>query len=111
MYTGNTEAALVGDWFQTVYPCVYREHNFHHKINDRLVGLSLCIQGTRTVCPHVRHRSAVYPCVYREHAFQLIIIFLCFGLSLCIQGTLIITYCLLIKIGGCKILPTFLLLF
>ena len=47
VYTGNTPPATRAVVLETVYPCVYREHNIVRSFADCLSGLSLCIQGTR----------------------------------------------------------------
>ena len=87
VYTGNT---LSNDWIiwgGTVYPCVYREHVFIFIPMPLLPGLSLCIQGTLITAS-------------RSNRFQRFI-------PVYTGNTLIITYCLLNKIGACKILPAF----
>ena len=87
VYTGNTCCFQLINAGLPVYPCVYREHN---KQQDKWFienGLSLCVQGTRSmnqgvvfevrfipVCTGntylwfvICRVRAVYPCVYREH--------------------------------------------
>ena len=107
MYTGNTNSLSAKKSSKSVYPCVYREHQFKPQWRQLMRGLSLCIQGTQpagwfhhpchrfipvytgntrsascTICP-----SKVYPCVYREHIVPLSSSDFKAGLSLCIQGT------------------------
>ena len=50
-----------------LYPCVYREHRPTETRMRIIVGLSLCIQGTRFLETSNVDCVAVYPCVYREH--------------------------------------------
>ena len=91
-----------------VYPCAYREHLNCLSIYVRIIGLSLCIQGTsrlsewnhlhwRFIPVHTGNISvilvhipviSVYPCAYREHKAVLNNEKQTYGLSLCIQGTL-----------------------
>ena len=46
MYTGNTIGYVMFSTVCPVYPCVYREHYFVDHRVFRILGLSLCIQGT-----------------------------------------------------------------
>ena len=85
--TGNTRIFQLGIFFTTVYPCVYREHIPNLVIGVQLCGLSLCVQGTQNLRRFLIYDSRFIP--------------------VCTGNTLIITYCLLIKIGSCKILPNF----
>ena len=84
--TGNTKESA--DWASdlTVYPCAYREHLLPHLPSGKRLGLSLCIQGTRSVLHSLKLNerfipvytgnsscidrfsiiSPVYPCAYRE---------------------------------------------
>ena len=95
--------------------------------SNHLTGLSLCVQGTHCadtdpvnrsrfipVCTGntfflfaLCHMFPVYPCVYREHKFAESGKGVFGFIPVCTGNTLIITYCLLIKIGRCKILPNF----
>ena len=89
VYTGNMCCWLDSNPYRSVYPCVYREHQFYMMINLNFDGLSLCIQGTLLYIDRRSGITAVYPCVYREHIlFDFKIVF-SIGLSLCIQGTCI----------------------
>ena len=87
VYTGNILEPQPPPLSCPVYPCVYREHTVVDSVKAKLIGLSLCIQGTyinlltnvfetrfipvytgniywfNPVCTG----NAVYPCVYREH--------------------------------------------
>ena len=45
--TGNTQPSKIPIRFFAVYPCVYREHEFHQILSGKRSGLSLCVQGTR----------------------------------------------------------------
>ena len=87
VYTGNTAIFCRSTVAPPVYPCVYREHSKTDFIVFRFCGLSLCIQGTLSVCIRFNYKSRfipvytgntpisshslsgppVYPCVYREH--------------------------------------------
>ena len=72
----------------TVYPCVYREHQFRLDLFHRHprfipVYTGNILTGSMFDCAY-----AVYPCVYREHRNFVFIMHGSFGLSLCIQGTL-----------------------
>ena len=87
MYTGNTFNFLLTIAIESVYPCVYREHNEPQCKHANATGLSLCIQGTQRdykIYYRIKRfipvytgntqsglefdgRYAVYPCVYREH--------------------------------------------
>ena len=107
VYTGNTGSSNVNPCFISVYPCVYREHNFSIHNRNKTLGLSLCIQGTlpklnkpaelpRFIPVYTGNThlivlaaafNAVYPCVYREHIRFIDKIVTSTGLSLCIQGT------------------------
>ena len=107
VHTGNTVMPPVFKFFNSVYPCAYREHEVNNRGRKNANGLSLCIQGTpRTTFPfvspsrfipvHTGNTSAtkwnitdesVYPCAYREHCCPIIKINCSNGLSLCIQGT------------------------
>ena len=49
VYTGNTNNEPYIGKKTTVYPCVYREHRKKIKENKLKSGLSLCIQGTRSI--------------------------------------------------------------
>ena len=95
-------------FFNSVYPCVYREHIIRSGFRYNIIGLSLCIQGTcrpyqilglwRRFIPVYTGNissivgkfmpSPVYPCVYREHNRSYNADLINSGLSLCIQGTL-----------------------
>ena len=86
---------------------MYREHNQSVIFSCPLSGLSLCVQGTCSLCgqPVYRFRfipvhtgnmyflksnecdCAVYPCAYREHIIKWYKSEKHHGLSLCIQGT------------------------
>ena len=88
VYTGNTKYKVTSTEKETVYPCVYREHAVKFFLYSAILGLSLCIQGTRRFQDWVsaksrfipvytgntqlilfrKHTPTVYPCVYREHA-------------------------------------------
>ena len=46
VYTGNIQFLNWRDTAQTVYPCVYREHEHNIHTSFHHCGLSLCIQGT-----------------------------------------------------------------
>ena len=46
VYTGNTNAIFELFDEITVYPCVYREHQYQYNQIHLNIGLSLCIQGT-----------------------------------------------------------------
>ena len=109
MYTGNTLRLNPYLDYNSVYPCVYREHLGDINNWESWDGLSLCIQGTRSRTINLRHiirfipvytgntvsdaicasLSSVYPCVYREHSSHSIHYGINLGLSLCIQGTLL----------------------
>ena len=55
MCIGNTESNCRNSWNNTVYPCVYREHEQAFRKIKMNFGLSLCIQGTRkhaVLLPH-----------------------------------------------------------
>ena len=113
VYTGNTAVIFLILANSSVYPCVYREHNYFHIMHLLKPGLSLCIQGTQEVyslyapearfipvytgntnsCNPSSYDNAVYPCVYREHYYSLRQTSNKGGLSLCIQGTLIANIC------------------
>ena len=87
VYTGNIDSVKKFLVSAAVYPCVYREHLICVEVVTRLVGLSLCIQGTyqpatltgqgfRFIpvytgnianCFKLTYLGSVYPCVYREH--------------------------------------------
>ena len=107
MYIGNTcRTVQIGLAF-AVYPYVYREHCLMVTPYGILIGLSLCIQGTRRgqkflmdcrrfipmYIGNTRHhrmgtkKAPVYPYVYREHVLILNNLESRSGLSLCIQGT------------------------
>ena len=110
MYIGNTTLAVTFIKSAAVYPYVYREHHFMMNGGNILVGLSLCIQGTRcnrkfALVPNrfipmyigntIRELIAyltqpVYPYVYREHCLPRYKSGFGNGLSLCIQGTLLL---------------------
>ena len=89
MCIGNTSAFCKILALISVYPCAYREHFIFSSILVLVVGLSLCIQGTREI-KQTDYNSkrfipvhtgntfwllqdlvnyAVYPCAYREHTF------------------------------------------
>ena len=107
VYTGNTRIILAISARNSVYPCVYREHESIIKMRNARAGLSLCIQGTRAqFLPVLRYfrfipvytgntfafckilnLMSVYPCVYREHQLNIGWKYFLAGLSLCIQGT------------------------
>ena len=92
MYTGNTYLDWVSGYLSPVYPCVYREHKILILLIFGKRGLSLCIQGTRTmyIVDKLVNRfipvytgnttawieenkdPAVYPCVYREHDREIV---------------------------------------
>ena len=113
VYTGNTSCCISKIHAAPVYPCVYREHCRDIFNISKLIGLSLCIQGTQEVyslyapearfipvytgntnsCNPSSYDNAVYPCVYREHYYSLRQTSNKGGLSLCIQGTLIANIC------------------
>ena len=108
VHTGNMFTQKIIKIMFTVYPCAYREHNINEILENFLVGLSLCIQGTfmpdiiifffsRFIPVHtgnmIRRAWAafclpVYPCAYREHWLCSVNKRKLHGLSLCIQGTL-----------------------
>ena len=44
--TGNMLIVIVNSFLFSVYPCVYREHVFLCAQFERILGLSLCVQGT-----------------------------------------------------------------
>ena len=87
MYTGNIHLDFEYNIVESVYPCVYREHNTSAIALPTDGGLSLCIQGTSDFASPAspaprfipvytgnmrslisRNSSiSVYPCVYREH--------------------------------------------
>ena len=87
VYTGNISVSAIFIISNSVYPCVYREHDMDTWVLLVFPGLSLCIQGTfgrnRTGCRYYRfipvHTGnirvrwywcgwiSVYPCAYREH--------------------------------------------
>ena len=87
VYTGNTTTAEQVRVRKAVYPCVYREHTKSCTCSCETYGLSLCIQGTLSSTKVPDTKTQFIP-VYTGN-------------------TLIITYCLLIKIVRCKILPIF----
>ena len=47
VYTGNTLGYRGFHYRKSVYPCVYREHNYYQSTAFDSLGLSLCIQGTQ----------------------------------------------------------------
>ena len=67
---------------------MYREHNACSGRISILIGLSLCVQGTRAGSLVIPVTCTVYPCVYREHLSLRLPGLFVSGLSLCIQGTL-----------------------
>ena len=73
--------------YDTVYPCVYREHLYSFACafnNWRFIPV--CTGNTWYI--HFRPlMRAVYPCVYREHGVKLDTCYMFGGLSLCVQGT------------------------
>ena len=107
VYTGNTYILFCSFNRDSVYPCVYREHDLFFSLSKTAPGLSLCIQGTLvtyfgvfvatrfipvyTGNTHIfliiDYNSTVYPCVYREHSSLSNSLNSGNGLSLCIQGT------------------------
>ena len=109
MCIGNTFKSYLPDEISSVYPYVYREHDFNEERNKKLGGLSLCVQGTRpksvqhnfvlrfipmcigNTCTSIAsvRKNTVYPYVYREHLNKYSSINEEIGLSLCVQGTLI----------------------
>ena len=128
VYTGNTFFSKPIILNSSVYPCVYREHGRKKWSFCTEPGLSLCIQGTLQRLEPLPNRVRFIPVYTGNTCSDPIASIEKNGLSLCIQGTpltslvlydsirfipvytgntLIITYCLLIKIKTCKILPTF----
>ena len=113
MYTGNIHSTRRWYCSYSVYPCVYREHEYCNWMHLICAGLSLCVQGTLyqwikggrikrfiPVCTGnignpciLRTLLPVYPCVYREHWMNLIAQIPLSGLSLCVQGTLNHNHC------------------
>ena len=87
VHTGNMSTCLICISGLSVYPCAYREHVRAMRADDKLGGLSLCIQGTLTsivfqftplrfIPVHTGNMKSnskfilyltVYPCAYREH--------------------------------------------
>ena len=65
--TGNINDALFSVPVSSVYPCVYREHDF---ISDTdffsARFIPVCTGNIKYQSKQPRSRS-VYPCVYREH--------------------------------------------
>ena len=107
VHTGNILHPNRKRFWNSVYPCAYREH-IRNEINDQTInGLSLCIQGTlllvgrymamiRFIPVHTGNINqdtkknrplSVYPCAYREHDIDAVFQYPIPGLSLCIQGT------------------------
>ena len=88
--TGNTQVRLPLSNGRTVYPCVYREHSAVGIIIGLIIGLSLCVQGTRVVFAIRLARHRFIPvCTGNTHWFKPFIKAVS-GLSLCVQGTLIL---------------------
>ena len=87
VYTGNTTKIIDYFLINAVYPCVYREHIKSDNQRNNYVGLSLCIQGTRSY--------------WRE------IVLIWRFIPVYTGNTLIITYCFIIKILTVKFLPIF----
>ena len=85
--TGNTTPELYLFGVAPVYPCVYREHETRCFDCYKLIGLSLCVQGTRKLLLTNNGDGTVYPCVYREHMYLTLTAVWRSGLSLCVQGT------------------------
>ena len=87
VYTGNTITISPSRGFLTVYPCVYREHDWPKNGWSNCAGLSLCIQGTRTARARCEPRYRFIP-VYTGNTpiINELVWWRC-GLSLCIQGT------------------------
>ena len=87
MCIGNTLPKQTHQLLAPVYPYVYREHVPTYSVGDHVVGLSLCVQGTRLPFLPFFFTSTVYPYVYREHNHQSNLSKDNYGLSLCVQGT------------------------
>ena len=91
VHTRNSSFNLWQREWWTVYPCAYRELALLQLFYLWIVGLSLCIQGTRSSFCFFLRRSRFIP-VYTGNALTTITKLPTYaGLSLCIQGTLIIT--------------------
>ena len=87
VYTGNTSLRKSAQRWETVYPCVYREHFIFYHPDLAVCGLSLCIQGTQQILTIWAEGERFIP-VYtgNTHSRSKRCFFAC-GLSLCIQGT------------------------
>ena len=87
VYTGNTVNNSDPHIFNSVYPCVYREHILTVGRGCVDSGLSLCIQGTHPVFVSAGDKCRFIP-VYTGNT-RINCFFSCWtlGLSLCIQGT------------------------
>ena len=88
MYTGNSDSVFLFGQTATVYPCVYRELNFHITDIWEDIGFIPVYTGNSDRLNASQTTYAVYPCVYRELAAFYFQPDRNLGLSLCIQGTL-----------------------